>query len=333
MTSTPSEAPSLPGEQGAAGGGESVAMDATMFGDLLVPAPSIQSSVTPGVLMQLAQAGQTTTPATHPIGSGGGFAAATVPFHSAINISENEIPRPMDRAYVMYNYYSDVAASGLAFGSTGAQVHREMVGGEKTFLSGNASVGVRLPVFEIFGTSSEASSQLGNTSLIFKYAFLNNRRTGDVFSAGMVLSLPTGVALKVPGQSSVNSTYFQPWAGGIFHIGNVYFIDFTSIAAPTDARDVTLFFESFGVGYWAYRNPDRNAWFRGIIPTVEFHANIPLNHQGLSSVPIGFPNMVDFTGGCYFLIRRAFLGMAAGTPLTGPRPYGVEGMVSLNYFF
>src|SRR5262249_37613781 len=138
-TAAPEQEPSLSGVQGAAGGGESVAMDATTFGDLIVPAASFQSGVTPAVLAQLSQAAPSAAP--HPIGGGGGFAAATVPFHSAFKISENEIPRPVDRVWVMYNYYSDVAASGLAFGSPGAQVHREMVGGEKTFLGGNASVG------------------------------------------------------------------------------------------------------------------------------------------------------------------------------------------------
>ena len=58
-----------------------------------------------------------------------------------------------------------------------------------------------------------------------------------------------------------------------------------------------------------------------------------MTHAGINSVPIGYPDTVDFTGGCYFLIRKALLGMAAGTPLTGPKPYGVEAMVSLNYFY
>ena len=150
----------------------------------------------------------------------------------------------MDRVFVMYNYYSDGLPGGLAAGQQGAEVHRELMGGEKTFLDGNASFEFRLPVFELFRASNVASSQLGDTSLVGKYAFFNNKRTGDVLSAGMVLTLPTGVSLKVAGESSINSTYFQPWAGGIYHFGNVYLVDFTAIAAPTDARDITMFFDS-----------------------------------------------------------------------------------------
>jgi hypothetical protein len=82
-----------------------------------------------------------------------------------------------------------------------------------------------------------------------------------------------------------------------------------------------------------YRNNDPNRFLRGIVPDAEFHANIPLNHASLTSIPVGLPDTVDFTGGCYFLLRRAILGMAAGTPLTGPRPYGFEAIASFNYYF
>jgi hypothetical protein len=329
---------SLPSEQGSAAGTGSLAYGAPQFGNLIVPASSFVSGVTPAVTSALLSHGGTggtgSTPAAHLLGGGGSTAAATVPFHSAFEISENEIPRPMDRVYVMYNYYSDVAASGLAYGLPGAQVHRELVGGEKTFLSGNASVGIRLPIFETFGNSSIANSQLGDTSIIFKYALWLDRRSADVLSAGMVLTLPTGLALQVPGQSSVNSTYFQPWVGGIKHFGNLYFMDFTSVAAPTDARDITFFFDDLALGFLAYRNSAPGAFLRGILPDLELHVNIPLDHANLSSVPIGYPPTVDFTGGSYFFLGRgALLGMAAGTPLTGPKPYGVEAFVSLNYFF
>ena len=311
--------------------GTEASYDGPMFGDLIIPAPSFQATIDPAVAAQLAHLGA--RPPAGPYTGGGGFAGATFPFHSVIKIGENESPRPMDRVYAMYNYYSDVAGSGLAAGGTGAQVHREMFGGEKTFLGGNASVGLRLPIFQTFGTTSVSSAQLGDTSLIFKYAFWNNRRTGDVLSAGMVLTLPTGKALQVPGESSVNSTYFQPWVGGIWHIENLYFLDFTSLAIPTDARDIQFFFESFALGYLIYRNNDRNALLRAVVPDAEFHVNAPLNHQSLTSVPIGFPPTVDFTGGCLVFLGRHILGLAAGTPMTGPRPYGFEGMVSLNCFF
>jgi hypothetical protein len=305
--------------------GQEASYDGPMFGDIMVPASSF-------VALGLAsQAG--TSAAPHQLGGGSGVAGAVFPFHTAYKISENELPRPLDRVWVTYNYYSDVAASGLAFGAPGAQVHREMAGGEKTFLNGNASVGIRVPVFWVFGSRTVVDSQLGDISVVFKYAFINNRMTGDAVSGGLVVTAPTGPSLAVPGQSSVNSTVLQPWVGEIWHWGRLYNIDFTSIAVPTDARDVTLFFESFALAYLLYRNNDPSRWLRAVVPDLECHANIPLDHGSLSSIPIGFPNTVDFTGGCYFFMGRSVFGMAAGTPITGPKPYGFEALATLNYIF
>ncbi|GEM_PF-1675546 len=307
--------------------------DGPMFGDIVVPAASFQAGLSPQLLGAAAAAAQAAQGAQAFHALGGGSAVTLFPFHTAFKIGENEFPRPLDRVFVTYNYWSDVPASGLAYGATGAQVHREMAGGEKTFLNGNASVGIRVPVFWVFGSSNVVESQLGDISVIFKYAFYGNRRTGNFVTGGLVVTAPTGPALQVPGQSSINSTVLQPWVGEIWHWGRLYNISFTSFAFPTDARDITLFWESFALGYLVYRNNDPSRWLRGVVPDIEFHANIPLNHTSLSDVPIGFPNVVDFTGGCYFFLRRAVLGMAAGTPMTGPRPYGVEALATLNYIF
>jgi hypothetical protein len=312
--------------------GQEASYDGPMFGDIVVPASSFVSGVSPQVLAELGLASQAAA-APHQLGGGSAAGGAVFPFHVAYNISENELPRPLDRVFVTYNFYSDVAASGLAFGAPGAQVHREMAGGEKTFLNGNASVGIRVPVFWVFGSRNVVDSQLGDISLVFKYAFINNRRTGDAVSAGLVVTAPTGPALDVPGQSSVNSTVLQPWFGEIWHWGRLYNIDFTSVAVPTDARDVTLFFESFALAYLVYRNNDPSRWLHGVVPDLECHANIPLNHGSLSSIPIGFPNTVDFTAGCYFFMGRSVLGMGAGTPVTGPKPYSFEALATLNYIF
>src|SRR5262249_1675327 len=150
--------------------------------------------------------------------------------------------------------------------------------------------------------------------------------TGDAISVGLVVGVPTGPSLAVPGQSSIHPTELVPWFGEIWHWGRLYNINFTSIAVPTDARDVTLFFESFALAYVVYRNSDRSRWLNAIVPDFEWHANVPLNHGSLTDVPIGYPTTVDFTGGCYFFMGRSVLGMAAGTPVTGPKPYGVEAL-------
>jgi hypothetical protein len=316
--------------------GAEASYDGPMFGDIIVPAPSFTTGVSPQVLALLGAAGSSaqTAQTTRALGGGSGLAGAVFPFHTEFKIAENELPRPLDRLFVTYNYYGDVAASGLAFGAPGAQVHRQMMGGEKTFLGGNASVGIRVPVFWVFGSRNSDQAQLGDISVVFKYAFVNNPRTGDAISAGFLVGAPTGPSLAVPGQSSIHSTQLVPWFGEIWHWGRLYNIDFTSLAVPTDARDVTLFFEDFALAYLLYRNSDPNRWLRAVVPDIECHANIPLNHGSLSDIPIGFPTTVDFTGGCYFFLGRgAVLGMGAGTPVTGPKPYSIEALATLNYIF
>jgi hypothetical protein len=314
--------------------GGSEAYSGPMFGDIVIPASSFTTNVSPQLLSAAGTTGQPSSAANARLLAGGsGLAGAVFPFHAAFKISENEFPRPVDRVFITYNYYSDVAGSGLAFGAPGAQVHREMAGGEKTFLGGNASVGIRVPVFWTFGSTGVVSSQIGDISVIFKYAFYNNLRTGNAVTAGLLVGVPTGPSLTVPGQSSIRPTQLVPWVGEIWHWGRLYNIDFTSLAVPTDARDVTLFFESFSLAYLAYRNNDSGSILRGVVPDLELHVTVPLDHGSLSNIPIGFPTTVDFTGGCYFFLGRAVLGMACGTPMTGPKPYGFEALASLNYLF
>src|SRR5262249_52290967 len=113
-----------------------------------------------------------------------------------------------------------------------------------------------------------------------------------------------------------------------------YLQGFTSLAVPTDARDVTLLFNDIVVGYWLYRNNSPETWLSGVIPDLELHVNTPLNHRDIaSSGPLGFPDTVDITAGSYFVFRRAVLGLAVGVPLTGPKPFDVEGIANLNIRF
>ncbi len=72
---------------------------------------------------------------------------------------------------------------------------------------------------------------------------------------------------------------------------------------------------------------------QGVVPTFEWHINTPLNHRGAFSTPIGFSDEVDMTGGCYFMLPRSVLGIAAGFPVTGPRPFGVEAIASFTFRF
>jgi hypothetical protein len=260
---------------------------------------------------------------------------APLPFRSVFKIMENESPRPTDRVFFNYNYFNNVDRLFQGQPGSNANLHRETIGFEKTFLGGDASFGMRLPFLQLTGSNGDfEDSHLDDLSMIFKYAFINNRETGNVLSAGIVLTAPTGEGLHIDGESTIHSTVFQPFVGFIYHFDrNLYLQGFSSVAAPSDGRDVTIFFNSIAAGYHMYRADDSGARVRGIVPVAEFHVNTPLNHRGLQQAPLGFDDSVDFTGGVYVQFRRATLGIAVGTPLTGPRPYDVEATANLNFHF
>ncbi len=259
---------------------------------------------------------------------------APLPARSMFNIAENESPRPTDRVFVDYDYFANVDRLLEGIPGTNANLHRETIGFEKTFLDGNASFGMRLPILELVGGNQVEESQVDDLTMVFKYALINNRETGNVLSGGLVLTVPTGPGLEIEGQSVIHSTVFQPFVGYIYHVNrDLFFQGFSSIAAPTDSRDVTIWFNSLGAGYQLYRAEETDAGLRGIVPVVEMHVNTPLNHRGLDSGAINFSDSVDFTAGAYFQFRRATLGLAVGAPVTGPKPYDVEATASLNIHF
>jgi len=257
---------------------------------------------------------------------------APLPERSAFKITENESPLPQDRVFFNYNYYNNV--DRVLPGAPTSDLNRETIGFEKTFLDGNASVGLRVPFLQLSGGEGLDDSHIDDISLLFKYAFINNRATGNVLSGGLVLTAPTGQSIQIQGETPIHSTVFQPFVGWIYHISPDLFLQgFSSVAAPTDSRDVTLMFNSAAAGYHLWRSDEPDSRLRGIIPVLELHINTPLDHRGLDNSPLGFDDSVDLTGGCYFQFRRATLGIGVCTPLTGPKPYDVEAMASFNFHF
>jgi len=265
-----------------------------------------------------------------------------IPARSGMKITENESPRPMNRVFYTYNFYSDVNGSlnpGMGFGFS-----RHMLGFEKTFFGGDASFGMRLPFVSLSGPQGLLDSVFGDMTVIVKYAFINNRQTGDVFSGGLAVTVPTGdgIVLDLPNANGVidgtvqehfHPTVLQPWLGFIrFMTPRLYAQGFSSIAVPTDSRDVTILCNDLAFGYTIYRNPT-DKFIQGIVPTVELHVNTPLNHRGARSIPLGFSDEVNMTCGCYMFLPRATLGGAVGFPMVGPRPFGVEAIGSFTFRF
>jgi hypothetical protein len=295
-------------------GGEAAAMaQSNMIGDLGVYGTVLNfvtstSTITTGTGVSRTVQTITTRQAVHvPIASRGSF-----------KISEDESPRPQDRVYIGYNYFADVSTPGVS----SFPLHRETFGFEKTFLDGSASFGMRVPVVQQGG--SFGTDDVGDLSFILKYAFYDDRTTGNLLSGGLVVTAPTGADITLDDGSTLRSTLLQPYLGWIWARDRFYTIGFAEVIVPTDSRDVTFGAVDTGIGY---RVSDL------FIPTFEAHVNNSFNHHGLENSPIGFADSVILTSGFHSLIGRALFTVGVAVPVTGPRVYDVEAIAQFNFRF
>jgi hypothetical protein len=270
----------------------------------------------------------------------------------------------VDRVFFTWNYFSNIAdpqgapvapvdANQLAIrpnvglpGTTTTQVntsipglprttanlHREVLGFEKTFLDGYASIELRLPLIQQSSNIDGFSARnVADLTIVGKYAFLLDRDTGNVFSAGLAVTAPTGPGIDLP-EGTLHSTYLQPWVGYIWNSDRFFLQAFHSVVFPTDSRDVTLLFNDVGLNYWLYRG-DPNRVFNFVVPMIEAHVTTPLNHRD-GAGPIFVPDIVVITGGVHFgLFGNGTLSLGVATPVSGPRPFNVEGFMQLNWRF
>lgn len=254
--------------------------------------------------------------------------------YNGVQIVDNDNPRPVDRFYFTYNYYSDVGASLNAPTVGGSDIQRQMMGFEKTLLNGDASIGMRLPFIQQYGPGVFGAQDVGDLSVLFKYAFINNRETGNVASVGLVITAPTGggSAILIDGLEAPNSTLFQPWAGFVRIFGErTYVQGISNIIVPSDGRDPTLWGNSLGVGYWLYRNPT-DRMIQGFIPHAEVHVRTPLNHRD-ELAPVFLMDQVNLTSGVHLRCARATITGAVCVPIVGPIPWTIEAMGYVNYRF
>src|SRR5262249_52782087 len=223
-------------------------------------------------------------------------------------IGENESPRPTDRLHLTYHYCNNLrfrtepATSALSLTPNSVQfnrfgpgptplpigfditefskieLHRYTFGFEKTFLDGNASLGIRIPILQTVqainstvntrliqafsnpglttvGAITSADNNIdhtdiGDITLIFKYVLCCNRLNGNLISAGVAVTIPTGPNIRNAADNEIHPVLIQPYLGYLFTLcPNVSLQGFTAIVAPTDSRDNVRIFNDIGVGY------------------------------------------------------------------------------------
>jgi hypothetical protein len=251
----------------------------------------------------------------------------------SFKVAENESPKPCDRIFVNYNFFSDVNLGEPSIGN--ASLHRETFGFEKTFLDGDASFELRVPVIQFTGGGISDASGFGDISFLFKYACINDRETGNVLAFGLMFTAPTDTGSVDNVCDQFHDWLIQPFLGYLVNIDKCFIHGFESLVVPTDSRDATILFTDIGVGYWVYRARNGvGGLLTGVAPTMEMHVVTPFNHRGLNNgTEIGVPDWVTLTGGAHVFFGPVEVGCAVGTPITGPKPFDLEVLAHINIHF
>lgn len=271
-------------------------------------------------------------------------------------VADNQSPMPADRVFFTYNYFNNLHSpnAALANGQTISQqttvnglttvtstvipgtvprldLNGEVIGFEKTFFDGRASIGMRIPLYQQQGDGSFSQQDFGDLGVILNVALYRDPFTGNVLSGGILVTAPTGPSIDTP-VGNVHTTYLQPFVGYRWSFSDFYLEGFTSVATPTNSQDVTALFNDVGIGYWLYRGaPDR--FLSAIIPTFEAHVTSPLNHRNRNDT-VSTPDELDLTSGVHVGFgRRSLLTLGVSVPVTGPRPFNIEGIAQLNFSF
>ncbi|MBU6238173.1 MAG: hypothetical protein KGQ51_10110 [Planctomycetes bacterium] len=271
-----------------------------MFGDTLNPGlsyfPFKSSSQSPSE-SQLAF--------TAPQGGGGSF-----------NASENNTAIPTDRVYFIYNGFFNAASNSVGFGPVqqNLDIHRYLMGFEKTFLDGNLSIDVRMPFvsslqFDAFGINSETGN-VGNLTMYLKGLMLADEFTA--FATGLGIGLPTGSDTDVtrtagPLTQSLTiqneAVTLMPFVASTMSLNDSWFVQsFSQILFVTSGDTVVnngqvagiynqqnLLQADVGLGRWMWQDASRS-YLTGLAGVVELHYTSTI--QDTDAVKLGFGNLL-----------------------------------------
>lgn len=283
-------------------------------------------------------------------------------------VSTDSSPAPRDRVIFNYDFVSD---NNLY--PSGPTMNRFVLGFEKTFFNGLASVEFRFPFAATVSSTSNADgtfgsghAEVGNLFVVMK-AILHSEESW-MMSGGIGLSIPTAddVRLNLGGSDLVkirndaliltpfvaalwtptNRLFAQGWLGVSFDTnGNPAQADLDGKGLHTTGRlyDPTTLQMDAQLGYWLIHPYGRHGLLRGLAPFVEFHYNQQLSGQntvtrGSFSLTSGFDQLSEFnvsTGAATQIGDNTNLMIGATFPMTNNdnRFNDWQVGVRLNYFF
>lgn len=340
-----------------------VARAPNMFGDTLTPAVTLtpfneQGSDTSGRELF-----------TAPLGGGGSF-----------NVSENNTALPTDRVYFIYNAFYNAASATINADPNGfdpiqksIDLHRYLIGFEKTFFDGNVSIDVRMPFmsnieFNSFGLISE-SGNVGNLTMYMKGLLAAN--DDAALATGLGIGLPTGSdfesysdpALYSPESLVVRNqaVHLMPFLAATAHLGEHWFTQsFCQMNFSASGNEIAnqdgfvgiyqeqhLFQADLGLGRWLWQDSTR-PYFQALAAVTELHYTTTVQNTDSVDLPSGnlfggsFSNaenrldLLNLTSGLQAqLSPLTALRVGAVVPLrnTPDRSFDAELQVSLNRKF
>ncbi len=278
-------------------------------------------------------------------GAGRQTAGAGVFVTHDFKIAEDQNPAPQDRVFVDFNYFDNVnhainVATQVPFRDL--QVYRETFGLEKTFLDGDASLGLRLPLDTLDASSDQTGlgsdrTAVGDLTVILKGVLCRDTESGSLLSAGLAATFPTGKRAFAGSDvfTPIHDTVLTPYLGYLWKMDKWYVQGFESIEVPT-GHDITLLHTDVQLGYYLLQNKDEDALLSAVVPIFEVHVTDPLDHRGALHTldPLGTDDFIDLTTGVTVELKhRATLALGVVTPVTGPKPFDVEVLLQFNIFF
>lgn len=225
--------------------------------------------------------------------------------------NEHSRAMPTDRVFGTYHHFQNaLEASALTpgFRSTDANVDRFTLGFEKTFLEGNASVELRLPLS--VPTSLTTPDALYRTDtvgdLVVTLKGLLYSDESQAVALGLAINTPTGndlnVSLPNSGTDGTNLTldnnalHLIPFlAYQAAPTDDFFFNGFLQFDTPTNANsaqvrntgatavdnlkitDQTLMYVDTSFGYWLFRDPDAE-FLTGLAGLLELHYTTALTN-------------------------------------------------------
>lgn len=262
----------------------------------------------------------------------------------AFKIADDQNARPQDRVFFDYNYFNNVGANfRLGTDVSNMNVNRGVVGIEKTFFDGFASIELREPVnsLHVGGSSTPEANgsftDVGDLTVIFKGILWQDMNNGDLVSAGLAITLPTGpdsLGGVTFSNGCVHSTLLQPFIGYLWVWNNLFLHGFSSLDIPTTDQDSTIMYNDVGLGYFLLRDRNNGRFLTAVVPTVEGHLTTPLSHEGSPMEMIFTPNQLDITEGVTFEFRRQItFAVGVSEPVTGNKTFDFEAIAQVNVRF